>query len=72
MGNTAYQRMNRRSIFRLTLEKFERDYLKRELERHAWNRTATARDLEISYRTLFNKINRFHLNPPAVRFPESA
>lgn len=56
--------MKHSSLFRLTMEELERRYLLAELSRHGWNRTQTARDLGLSYRTLLYKIERLGLPAP--------
>lgn len=56
--------MPRTSLFALNMQEFERRYLRIELERHGWNRTATARDLGLSYRGLLYKIEKLSLVPP--------
>lgn len=53
------------SLFRLTMQEFERRYLLAELRSHAWNRAQTARDLGLSYRALLYKITRLGLTAPA-------
>lgn len=64
MGNTVFPSMTRPSLLRQSLEDFERHFLQDELERHGWNRAATARDLGICYRALLYKIDRLGLTPP--------
>jgi DNA-binding NtrC family response regulator len=63
--------MRRTSLYRKSVEDFERRYLNSELERHAWNRAQTARDLGLNYRTINYKIERLQLTPPDKEFPES-
>jgi DNA-binding NtrC family response regulator len=60
------------SLFHLTMEEFERQYISGELERNGWNRTQTARDLGLSYRGLLYKIEKLQLVPPAQEFAETA
>lgn len=62
--------MKRPSLLRESLEDFERNYLSDVLKRNHWNRSAGARELGISYRSLLYKIERFHLVPPIEEFPD--
>jgi transcriptional regulator with PAS, ATPase and Fis domain len=48
----------------LTLEEIEKRVLWEALERHQWQRLATARELGIHKSTLRRKINHYGLNPP--------
>jgi len=59
--------MARSSLFRLAVQEFERRYLLIELERNGWNRSQTARELGLSYRTLLYKIDQLQLSPSAER-----
>jgi len=52
------------SLTGLTLEEVEKRALWEALERHAWRRLATARELGIDKNTLRRKIRRFGLMPP--------
>lgn len=52
------------SLFALNMQEFERRYLLAELRRYGWNRTRTARELGLAYRTLLYKIAKLHLAPP--------
>ena len=56
--------MQRTSLLSLCVEEFERKFLLAELIRNGWNRKRTARELGISYRAIFYKIERFQLEPP--------
>lgn len=56
--------MVRTSLFALNMKEFERRYLLSELTRHGWNRTRTARELGLAYRTLLYKIAKLDLAPP--------
>jgi DNA-binding NtrC family response regulator len=56
--------MQRSSLFRMNVLEFERRYLLGELTRHHWNRTKTARELGLSYRSLLYKIAQHRLSPP--------
>jgi len=47
-----------------SLEDVETRFLVAELERHAWNRAATARDLGIHKTTLWRKMKRLGIEPP--------
>lgn len=47
------------SLLRRELRDFERSYLRDALDRNQWNRAKTARQLGISYRAIFDKIERF-------------
>jgi PAS domain S-box-containing protein len=52
-----------------SLEEVEADFLVRQLERHGWNRAATARDLGIHKTTLWRKMKRLGIRPPGTREP---
>jgi len=64
--------MRSSSLYRLSVEEFEREYLSKELQRNHWNRAKTARDLGMAYRTLYYKIERLKLAPPPSEFAETA
>jgi sigma-54 dependent transcriptional regulator, acetoin dehydrogenase operon transcriptional activator AcoR len=58
---------------RLTqLERAEREVLVTALRDAAWDREAAARDLGISRATIYRKLKRFGIRPPAVRGPGRA
>jgi PAS domain S-box-containing protein len=48
-----------------SLEDLEAQFLVAALERHGWNRAATARDLGIHKTTLWRKMKRLGIKPPA-------
>jgi PAS domain S-box-containing protein len=48
-----------------SLQDLEARFLLAELERHGWNRAATARDLGIHKTTLWRKMKRLGIEPPA-------
>ena len=52
---------------RLLLPEAERERILHSLERHGWNRTATAEALGISRVTLWKKIRAFHLDEGIFR-----
>ncbi len=52
-----------------TLEESERDMIEAALVRNAWNKKRTARELNISERTLYRKINEFGLGSSPVKTP---
>jgi DNA-binding NtrC family response regulator len=49
----------------------ERKAIAAALEQARWNRTAAARLLNVSYRTLLYKIERYQMSPPVVSFSRS-
>ncbi len=52
-----------------TLEESERDMIEAALTRNAWNKKRTARELNISERTLYRKINEFGLGSSPLKTP---
>lgn len=56
--------MRRTSFLSQCVEEFERKLILSELSRYGWNRTHTARQLGVSYRTLRYKIERLQIQPP--------
>ena len=58
IGETSGAGEGRRGCLRRALHAFERDYLRRALERHEGVRTATAAELGITRQALVNKIRR--------------
>jgi transcriptional regulator of acetoin/glycerol metabolism len=46
------------------LESAERQVLLQELQRHRWNMTSVARQLNISRNTLYRKVQRLHIKHP--------
>ena len=50
---------------RSAVERFEKYYIQRLLDRYGWNRSRVAETLEINRRTLFNKIKSHSLTPDA-------
>ncbi|HEX8602576.1 MAG TPA: sigma-54-dependent Fis family transcriptional regulator [Pseudoduganella sp.] len=51
------------------LENAERDALLRELQRHSWNISTVARQLNISRNTLYRKVQRLHIHHPGKPLP---
>lgn len=52
-----------------TLEESEREMIEAALVRNAWNKKRTARELNISERTLYRKINEFGLGAASLKSP---
>ena len=50
---------------RAAVAAYERQLIARELDRDGWNRTATAKRLEISLRAFMDKLKRYELKGPA-------
>jgi len=50
-------------------QRAEREVLVTALRDAAWDREAAARDLGISRATIYRKLRRFGIRPPAVRGP---
>jgi transcriptional regulator with PAS, ATPase and Fis domain len=48
-----------------SLGQMERTYIREALNRNQWNRTATAAEMGIHPTTLWRKMKRLHLEPPA-------
>ncbi|HND97351.1 MAG TPA: helix-turn-helix domain-containing protein, partial [Plasticicumulans sp.] len=49
-----------------SLASAEKAALLRELERHRWNMTNTARDLGLSRNTLYRKLKKHGITPPTL------
>lgn len=58
------------SLLWKALAEFEALFLFDALNRRDWNKTKTAKELGISYRSLYGKIKRFNVTP--ARSPKAA
>jgi two-component system response regulator AtoC len=47
-----------------TAQQVEKEIIIRALEKNNWNKSKTAKVLKIDYKTLYNKMKRYQINPP--------
>jgi len=62
-AKTTGRTITRTGTLKETMERLEREVLRQALEEQGWNRSATARELEISRQALMVKLSKYNLVP---------